>query len=77
VLRVETGGSSEVVIADSTDDIIGQYQYNQVASYQAHTISDADQGVLIALYLAVPNWCAYNLPSNLAAVVFRLCTTIN
>jgi hypothetical protein len=61
VLRVGTGGdSSEIVIADSTEDIIGQYQYNQIAGYQGQIISNADQGVLIALYVPISNWCAYN-----------------
>ncbi len=61
VLRVGTGGdSSEIVIGDSTEDIIGPYQSNQLTGYGGQIITNADQGVLIALYVSTPNWCAYN-----------------
>jgi hypothetical protein len=62
LLRVGTGGdSSEIVIGDSAEDIIGPIQSNQIPTYEtSQMITNADQGVMIALYAPTPNWCAYN-----------------
>jgi hypothetical protein len=62
LLRVGAdGSSSEIVIADSTEDLSQdngpEMQSGQTPGYDGFVITNADQGVLLALHVLIPNYC--------------------